>query len=154
MDFRITGLSPEPFRHLFGLPDHELAQYRAIRVIADATGYPDRIEMCEAAIGESLLLINRVCQPVESPYYASHAIFVRENATEAYNRINEVPCVMRTRLLSLRAYDEKGMIVNAELVQGTDIEGAIDRLFDYENAAYIHAHNAIRGCYSGRIDRA
>lgn len=154
MDFRITGLSPEPFRHLFGLPDHELKQHRALRVIAEDRGYPDRIEMCEAEIGESLLLLNHVCQSAETPYYATHAIYIRENAVKAYDRINEVPSVMRTRLLSLRAYNATGMIIGAEVVQGTDIEAAIERLFSDQNAAYIHAHNAGRGCYSGRIDRA
>lgn len=154
MDFRITGLSPEPFRHLFGLPDHELKQHRALRVIAEDRGYPDRIEMCEVEIGESLLLLNHVCQSAETPYYATHAIYVRENAVAAYDRINEVPSVMRTRLLSLRAYNATGMIIGAEVVQGTDIEAAIKRLFSDQNAAYIHAHNAGRGCYSGRIDRA
>ena len=154
MDFRITGLSPEPFRHLFGLPDHELAKHRAIRVIADDVNYPDRIGVREVAIGDSLLLLNHVCQPVESPYYATHAIYVHEHATEVYDRINEVPSVMRSRLLSLRAFNEKGIIIGAEVVQGTEVEGAIERLFSNENAAYIHAHNAARGCYSGRIDRA
>ncbi|UCA46878.1 DUF1203 domain-containing protein [Pseudochrobactrum sp. XF203] len=154
MDFRITGLSPEPFRHLFGLPDHKLKQHRALRVFAEDRGYPDRIEMCEAEIGESLLLLNHVCQSAETPYYATHAIYVRENAVAAYDRINEVPSVMRTRLLSLRAYNATGMIIGAEVVQGTDIEAAIKRLFSDQNAAYIHAHNAGRGCYSGRIDRA
>ncbi|KAB0539089.1 hypothetical protein HNQ68_001425 [Pseudochrobactrum saccharolyticum] len=154
MDFRITGLSPGPFRHLFGLPDHELKQHRALRVFAEDRGYPDRIEMCEAEIGESLLLLNHVCQSAETPYYATHAIYVRENAVAAYDRINEVPSVMRTRLLSLRAYNATGMIIGAEVVQGTDIEAAIERLFSDQNAAYIHAHNAGRGCYSGRIDRA
>lgn len=154
MDFRITGLSPEPFRHLFGLSDHELKQHRALRVFAEDRGYPDRIEMFEAEIGESLLLLNHVCQSAETPYYATHAIYVRENAVAAYDRINEVPSVMRTRLLSLRAYNATGMIIGAEVVQGTDIEAAIERLFSDQNAAYIHAHNAGRGCYSGRIDRA
>jgi hypothetical protein len=27
MTFRVTGLSPEPFRRLFGLPDEALAYY-------------------------------------------------------------------------------------------------------------------------------
>ena len=153
MDFRITGLSPEPFRHLFALSDQELKQHRAVRVISDGSGLPDRIEMCEAEAGERLLLLNHTCQTAESPYYTTHAIYVRENAVEAYDRINEVPVVMRKRLLSLRAFNDAGMIIGAEVVQGIEIEGAIERLFGDPDAAYIHAHNAGRGCYSGRIDR-
>lgn len=154
MDFRITGLSLEPFRYLFDIPDHELSKYRARRIIADADrGYPDRIEMCEAKIGERVLLLNHVCQPADTPYYATHAIYIRESAVKTYDRINEVPSVMRTRLLSLRSFDSTGAIVDSEVVQGTAIEPAIVRLFSHQRAATIYAHNAGHGCYSGRIDK-
>jgi hypothetical protein len=60
---------------------------------------------------------------------------------------------MRTRVLSLRAYDAHGMMVDADIVDGSHVEGLIAGLFENPDAAYIHAHNAKRGCYSGRIDR-
>ncbi|HLZ84975.1 MAG TPA: DUF1203 domain-containing protein, partial [Caulobacteraceae bacterium] len=102
MSFRITGLSPEPFRHLFGLPDDELARHGAERHVADQTpGYPDRIEVRDAAPGETLLLVNYTHQPADTPYRASHAIFVREGASEPYDRIGEVPDALRIRPISL-----------------------------------------------------
>lgn len=61
---------------------------------------------------------------------------------------------MRPRLLSLRAYDAAGMMVDADVVDGHEIEALIARLLGRADSAYIHAHNAKRGCYSGRIDRA
>ena len=79
---------------------------------------------------------------------------MREGAEETYDRIDEVPQVMRTRLLSLRAYDSSGMMLDADVVDGGKIETLIGRLFGNDRIAYIHAHNAKRGCYSGRIDRA
>lgn len=155
MAFRITGLSPEPFRHLFGLPEEELARRGVRRYRVDATpGYPDRIEMRDAEPGESVLLLNHVCQPADTPYRASHAIFVREGAVEAYDAVDEVPPVMRSRLLSLRAYNEAGMMREAEVVEGGAIEPLIMRLFADPAVSYIHVHNARQGCYSGRIDRA
>jgi hypothetical protein len=154
MSFRITGLSAQPFRPLYGLSDEELARRGVKRYIADhKPGYPDRIEMRDADIGEPLLLLNHVCQPAATPYRASHAIFVREGAEHTYDRIDEVPQVMRTRLLSLRAYDDAGMMVDADVVEGRDIEVLIRRLLEQEQVAYVHAHNARRGCYAGRIDR-
>ncbi|MEJ1938605.1 DUF1203 domain-containing protein, partial [Nostoc sp. NIES-2111] len=79
MAFRITGLSPEPFRHLFGLSDDDLMRHGVKRYVVDTSpGYPDRIEMRDAAPGETVLLLNHVCQPADTPYRASHAIFVRE----------------------------------------------------------------------------
>jgi Protein of unknown function (DUF1203) len=155
MSFRITGLSPEPFRPLYGLSDEELARRGVKRYVADhAPGFPDRIEMRDAEVGEKLLLLNHVCQPANTPYRATHAIFVREGAENTYDRVDVVPEVMRTRLLSLRAYDVLGMMLDADVVDGGQIEGVIARFFQSFQVAYIHAHNAKRGCYSGRIDRA
>lgn len=155
MAFRITGLSPEPFRHLYGLSELALAEKGIVRRIVEPdTGFPDRIEMREGRPGEVFLLLNHLCQPADSPYRASHAIYVREGAEEAYDEVDKVPEVMRTRLLSLRGFDADGMIVEADVVPGTKVEELIDRLFANPEVAYIHAHNAKQGCYSGRIDRA
>ncbi|MGH6878818.1 MAG: DUF1203 domain-containing protein [Rhizomicrobium sp.] len=155
MSFRITGLSPEPFRHLFGLSDAELAKHKAKRCVADSKpGFPCRVEMRDAAPGETLLLFNHVCQSADTPYRASHAIFVREGATHKFDKIDILPEVMRVRLLSLRAYDVEGMMVDADIAEGSGVEPLIERLFSNPSVSYIHAHNARRGCYSGRIDRA
>ncbi|MBE3027712.1 DUF1203 domain-containing protein [Janthinobacterium sp. BJB1] len=154
MDFRITGLSPEPFLPFFALSDAELAARGMRRHVVDQhPGFPDRIEMVEAALGETVLLLNHVCQPAMTPYRACHAIFVREGATQAYDAVNQVPESMRLRLLSLRAYCADGMMLDAEVVEGTAIEAVIARLFGNADVSYIHVHNAKRGCYAGRIDR-
>jgi hypothetical protein len=78
---------------------------------------------------------------------------VREGAQARYDRTNEVPQSMRVRTLSLRAFDDEGLLVDAELVEGREVEGAIERLFANAKVAYIHAHYAKPGCYAGRIDR-
>lgn len=155
MGFRVTGLPAEPFRHLFGLPDEALARHGARRCVADQTpGFPCRIEMRDAAPGETLLLLNQLYQPAETPYRGTHAIFVREGATTTYDQANRVPEVMRVRLLSLRAFDKTGMMLDADVVEGAGIEPVIERMFANPDTSYIHVHNAKRGCYSGRIDRA
>jgi len=155
MDYRITGLSPEPFREFYGLPDEELAVRGVLRYIAtEYSGFPDRIEMRDAKPGETLLLLNHLCQPADSPYRATHAIFVLEGAETTYDRINEIPEVMGSRLLSLRGFSKEGMMLEADVVEGSAIEPVIERLFGNQAITYIHAHNAKQGCYSGRIDRA
>jgi hypothetical protein len=152
--FRITGLSPEPFRRLYGLDDAALAAHGAKRYVVDETpGFPDRVEMRDLDPGERAILVNFTHQDAGTPYRSSHAIFVREGATERYDRTNEIPSAMRGRTLSLRAFDADGMMVDAGLTEGDAIEALIERLFANPAVAYIHAHNATRGCYSGRIDR-
>lgn len=155
MTFRIKGLDPRPFRPLFGLTDEALAEKGIRRYVAEKDSrYPDRIEMRGAEPGERVLLLNHVCQPAVSPYRANHAIFVRDGAEETYDRIDEVPPAMRTRLLSLRGFSDDGMILDADVVEGTAVENVIERLFANPDITYIHAHNAGRGSYSGLIERA
>lgn len=154
MAFRITGLSAEPFQSLYGLSDTELAARHVQRYVVDqAPGFPDRIEMRDGKIGETMLLLNHICQPANTPYRASHAIFVREGATERFDATDKVPDAMRRRILSLRAYDVTGMMLDADLTDGRNVEALIERLFANPAVDYIHAHNAKQGCYSGRIDR-
>jgi hypothetical protein len=155
MTFRITGLPPERFRHLFGLSDGELIQHGVVRMVADAKpGYPDRVALRDAEIGERLLLLNYTHQPADNPYRASHAIFVLEGAEEAYDQAGKVPEVMRSRSISLRAFDERDLMIDADLAQGIGLEAAIGRLMANSRVAYLHAHYAKRGCYAARIDRA
>ena len=155
MNFRITGLAAEPFRHLFGLPDEELASRGIKRYCVDShPGFPDRIEMKDAEVGESVLLLNHVSQPANTPYRAAHAIFIREGATQAFDAVNQVPEVMRIRLLSLRAFSEEGMMLEADVVAGQVMEPVIERMLANAAVTYIHVHNAKQGCYSGRIARA
>jgi Protein of unknown function (DUF1203) len=154
MTFRITGLSPAPFRHLYGLTESALAAHGAVRMIADESpGFPDRIEMRDLAVGEAALLVNFEHQPAQTPYRSRHAIFVREGAETAYDCCDAVPDVLATRLLSVRGFSADGMIVNDEVREGKELRSVIARLFGNPAVSYLHAHNAGRGCYAGRIDR-
>ena len=154
MDFRIRGLDPALFHHLFGLDDAALAVAGARRYRVDhSPGFPDRVEVRDLEPGESALLVNYTHQPADTPYRASHAVFVREGATRAYDAVNEIPPVIRLRTISLRAFDEDHMLVDADLVEGRDMEEAIGRMFDDSRVAYLHAHYAKPGCYAARIDR-
>jgi hypothetical protein len=155
MSFRITGLSPAFFAHLFGLPDQMLARHGVKRCIADRKpGFPDRIEVRDAEPGERLLLLNYTHQPAATPYRASHAIFVREHAVERYDRIDEIPEVLRLRLISLRAFDDGDEMIDGAVLDGARLEAGIEAMFADPAARYLHAHYASRGCYAARVDRA
>ena len=155
MAFRIKGLDPEPFRRYFGLSDENLAEQMITRYHVDVSpGFPDRIEMRDLEVGETTLLINFEHLAVSSPYRSCHAIFVREGASTPFEAIDTIPDVMHRRILALRAFDEKGFMLDADLAQGDAIAPLIERLFSMEKAAYIHAHYAKQGCFAARIDRA
>jgi hypothetical protein len=154
MRFRFQGLSVAPFQALFALSDAALAARGMRRMIADAKpGFPCRVSLEDAEPGERVLLTNFEHQPAHSPYRASGPIFVRESAGAAYDG-TDVPPVLRGRLLSLRAYDADGIMVDAEVVQGGELETVLSRLFARRDSAYVHIHNAKRGCYACRVERA
>ncbi|MGO8856799.1 MAG: DUF1203 domain-containing protein [Steroidobacteraceae bacterium] len=155
MDFRIQGLSPEPFLSLYGLSDEELATRSAKRYIANAkSGFPDRIEMRDAEPGELLILVNYVHQPAATPYRASHAVFVLEGAEKTYDTVNEIPEVLRRRLISIRAFDLNHWMVEGDVCDGRELDTAIQRLLAKSEVGYLHAHYAKPGCYAARIERA
>ncbi|MBX9797260.1 DUF1203 domain-containing protein [Sphingomonas sp.] len=155
MSFRIRGLDPAPFQHLYSLADSALlAQGVKRRVVDSNPGFPDRIEVRDLEVGETALLLNFEHQPAATPYRARHAIFVREGATAALDLVDTVPPVLRRRWISLRAFDAQGMMLGAELAEGSVIEAGIDRLFASGAVAYLHAHYAAAGCFAARIDRA
>jgi hypothetical protein len=155
MDFRILGLDPAPFRHLFGLPDTELAERAVKRYVADAKpGFPDRVELRDAEPGEHVLLLNYTHQPANTAYRSCHAIFVLEGARSPYDRIGEVPYALRVRPISLRAFDDKHEMIDADLVDGRELERLITKFLGNASVKYLQAHYARRGCYAARIERA
>src|SRR4051794_26147633 len=155
MHFRITGLPSEHFAHLFTLSNDELAARHAVRRVADGRtpGYPCRISLTDARAGDELLLVNYEHHAVHSPYRMRFAVYVRKGE-ETFDAVDQVPEQLRVRTLAVRSFDKAGMMVERELVEGTDLDGAIERLFADPNAAYLHIHYAAPGCYAARVDRA
>jgi len=154
MTFRITGLAPEQFSALFALTDAQLLERHARRMAAgDDGGYPCRISLEDAAPGEQLVLTHYCHHAVGSPFRSSHAIYVRPGR-QRYDQVDTVPEQMRKRLLSLRAFDRDAMLIDADVVDGRELESLIERLFADERTDYVHVHFAKAGCYAARIDRA
>lgn len=155
MHYRISGLSAEPFRPLYGLSDTDLAARGATRMrVDDYPGYPDRITLREVPVGETLLLVNHTSLAANTPYRATHAIFVWEGAEETYSEVDTIPEVLQTRILSLRGFDSNGMMVDADLASGAAVPQLIARLFADPAIETIHVHNAKRGCFAACVERA
>lgn len=154
MDFRILGLSPQPFLGLYGRSDEVLREHNARRYVADEfPGFPDRIEVRDVVPGTPVILVNYEHQSGRTPFRATHAIFVREGADTAYDAVNEIPDALRRRPISLRAFDVDDWMIDADLCDGSDLPALIRRLFARPQTAYLHAHYAKRGCYAARVER-
>ena len=152
MTYRITGLDPAPFKPLFDLSDEELASRDVVRMTVTAKpSFPCRVTLEDREIGDQVLLLNHVSQN-GGPYHASHAIFVSDGPPATF--VDQVPPVFATRILSLRAFDDQGMMVEAALAQPDEADGVIRNLLANEFVDHIDAHNATRGCFSARIERS
>ena len=155
MTYKISGLDPAQFAHLIGLSDQELASHGAARMTADGRpSFPCRVQLDDAKAGETLLLVNHVSHEGNNPYRASHAIFVSESATKAAVYVDEIPPALARRILSLRAFDRRGLMTDAALAQPGEADAAIRRLLVDEQVDHIDAHNATRGCFAARIERS
>jgi hypothetical protein len=152
MTYRITGLDPTPYKPLFQLSDDELARRGIVRMTVTDPTFPCRVSLVDRPIGEQVLLLNHVSHDVANPYRASHAIFVAD--VEQAHFVDEVPPVFEPRVLSLRGFDGDGMMADAVLAQAGEADAAIRKLFEDPAIETIHAHNAVRGCFSARIDRS
>lgn len=152
--YRIKGLDPAPFRHLFGLPDEELADRGVVRMTVSSPTFPCRVSLTDREIGEKVLLLNHVSHDVANPYRAAHAIFVTEGEEHVADYVDEVPPVFEKRILSLRGFDADGMMAEAILTQPGEADAGIRKLFENPAIETIHAHNATRGCFSAKIERA
>src|SRR4051812_27759627 len=155
MSYLVRGLDPAPFEPLFGLSDDELVERGVVRMtVTEKPSFPCRVSLTDRDVGERVLLLNHVSHDVAGPYRASHAIFVTEGAEQPATYRDEVPPVFETRVLSLRGFDKDGMMADALLAQPGEADAGIRKLFSNPQVETIHAHNATRGCFSARIERA
>ena len=155
MDFQIDPLQGKDFAHLFDLSDEALAAQNACRqTVATKPGTPCRVSMEDVDVGETVILFNYQHQPENSPYQASHAVFIRENATQAAFDVNEVPDVIRSRVISLRFFNADHMMIDADVVAGDSVAKALSQAFDNAEISYVHIHNAKPGCFAATARRA
>jgi hypothetical protein len=152
--FRVVALPSSLFSSLYGLPEKELAEHGVEVRVADGPGFPCRVSLRDAPVGARMLLLNFEHQPANTPYRSRHAIFVEDGAEEAHPGVNEVPEVLASRTLSVRAFDEAGQMVDAAVVSGREAAPTFERLLGAPGAAYLQVHNAGRGCYAARVERA
>ena len=154
MGFQISALNVDKFSHLFGQDREALAKLGVQRIVVDnKPGFPCRVSLRDAEVGEKVLLMNYEHQPLPTPFRSSHAIFVREWATQAAPKRNEVPKMFRHRLLSVRAFDASGMMIDADVIDGEHLEPLIEQLLANKSADNLHLHNARLGCYAALVER-
>lgn len=152
--FLIKAIEKYKVNELFQCTDKQLLTKHAQWIIADSSpGYPCRVSLVDAAVGERVLAVPFMYHNVNSPYRASGPIFIREHSETAQLQVNEIPGLLRHRLLSVRAYNSKNFMIDAAVLQGVELDSALNKMFSNNRVEYIHIHYAIPGCFSCSVHR-
>lgn len=139
---RITGL-PAPL----SLPANPTRQ------VADSyPGWPCRRCLCDATVGDVMLLVFYDPWLVDSPYRQSGPVFVHEQNCQPWQGLG-LPEQQTRRILSLRAIDHAGLQRIGDVVPGAAALDRLDHVLADPDIAYVHLHHAGPGCFAARVDR-
>jgi hypothetical protein len=154
MSFQINALDHKPFQDMFHLNKNELYEIGGIKMtVNEHPGFPCRVSLEDANIGEEVILIPFEHHKTNSPYQAKGPIFVRKGVQKKAFEINEIPKMLEHRLLSFRGYDKLGIMKSAITEEGKETKTTIERIFRNDSIAYIHIHNASPGCFNCEVQR-
>jgi len=153
INFKISAIE-NIYNPLFKLTSEELSERNIVKMLVDEKpGYPCRVTLEDAEIGEEVLLLPLEHHKTTSPYKASGPVFIRKNAVKVDLAINEIPKMLFKRQQTLRLYDTNGMMIAAKSPSADEIRKEIETLFKNPKAKYIQVHNTNPGCYNCQVHK-
>lgn len=153
-NFRIVALDQLQFTSLFSLSESELNAKGMKKMIVDEfPGYPCRVSLTDAEIGEEVIVLNYEHHNVNSPYRSNGPIFIRKIGQTANPKMNEIPIMFNHRLLSIRGFDKDAIMIFAEVMSGENLKENLFSILQNHAISYLHIHNAKPGCYNCRVER-
>ena len=153
-NFQIVGIQTDEIQTLLNAEDANNETLNIRKMIVDESpGYPCRLSLKDAEVGEEVILFNYQHHNVNSPYQASGPVFIRTNCEQANLNQNEIPLMLNHRLLSLRIYDKDAMMIDARTIEGKKLEATIQDVFSNDKSKYIHIHNSGPGCFNCQVNR-
>lgn len=154
-ELNITALDHNLFTKYFDMSKAELESIGAYLFVADKNPcYPCRVSLQDAEVGETVLAIPYEHHPVRSPYRSTGPIFIRKGVKTAKLGVNEIPKMLRHRLLSIRGYNSASLMVEGDAAAGEELESVLEKQFENTDVKYIHIHNAGPGCFNCEVKKA
>jgi hypothetical protein len=119
-------------------------------------GAPCRHCLRDAIPGETVLLGSYDLSGPRGIYWTPSPIFVHAEPCAAYDQADRIAPIVRTRLVSVRAYDAEDMCLYdlGHVADGTDIDMALDRAIGDARTAFVNIQTAKPGCLLCRVERA
>jgi hypothetical protein len=150
--FRIDAIPADRLNHLRSTRTDDAGE--PLRpFVTDEAGAPLRCCLRDADAGERLVLIAYRPDGTAGAYREIGPVFVHAEPCEGYDPTIGYPEGFRPRPQIFRAYDKKGRITDAVLVEGADAEPALEKLLADLGIATIHSRNVLYGCYMFAINR-
>jgi hypothetical protein len=125
-----------------------------IYVADEHPGFPCRQCLNDAEIGEELLLVSYDPFTIDSPYRSASPIFLHRAPCAPPADRQTLPRQLTSRLLSVRSFDARALMIDAAVVPGDELADTLTRFLENEDADHVDVYNASRGCWAVRVERA
>lgn len=150
--------------HIEAIPADELDRMRARGadeagnaftpfVTYEPDGSPLRCCLRMARTGEAIAVIAYAPPGTAGAYREVGPVFVHAEPCDGYRKPGTWPAEFRDRKQVLRAYDEQGRIADALVIDASDAETGLARLFADPATAVVHSRNVAYGCFMFAIRR-
>jgi len=125
-----------------------------VSYVADSNpGYPCRRCLRDAEVGDELILVSYDPFTKDSPYRCASPIFLHAGECHPDLDSAQLPTQLTRRQLSVRAFDDQAMMIDAAIIDGVDLQHTLDRFFADRATNVVHVHNASRGCWAVTVER-
>jgi Protein of unknown function (DUF1203) len=119
----------------------------------DGDGEPLRCCLRLSRPGERVALIAYRPPGTAGAYAEIGPVFVHASACDGYAADGGWPPEYRDRQQVLRAYNDRGRIADAILVDGANAEEGIAKLLGDPSTVQVHSRNVLYGCYMFAVSR-
>src|SRR6266404_8053314 len=131
---------------------HAGAADHALITVESPESSPCRHCLRWAQPGERVILFPYAAIPSDLPYSETGPIFVHAEKCERYSATDEYPAEFRNGRV-FRAYDSNYNLIDAQVVNGSEPEPVIERLFQNADTAFVDVRSVTHGCFTFRVLR-
>lgn len=124
------------------------------RIVTSGTGAPCRHCLQNGTAGETILLGSYNLPGPQGIYWTPSPIFLHERPCTRFDADNQVPDIVRTSLVSVRAYDQNQMCLYdlGQVAPGPEADAPLAHAIADPRTDFVNIHTARPGCLLCRVE--